>query len=115
MIKLVVHIHVFFPILSPPTKLTVQGLIAEVACQHFEISERGDDGRHVAQHAAHAQQQQHGEVEHRPELGRWHVLYSLAVHYKGQACALNSLEQEIGETDTGQLRPFSMQVCMCQH
>ena len=43
--------------------LTVEQLVAHVGHQ-LEVSQRGDDGRDVPQHAAHSQQQEHEEVEH---------------------------------------------------
>lgn len=62
--------------------LTVKDLIAN-AGHNLEVSQRGDNGCDVSQHAAHSQQQKHDKVQHGPQLGQWHVLYGLTVDYEG--------------------------------
>ena len=74
-----------------PGPLTGDGLLGQVAGDDLAIRERGEDGGRVAQHAPNAQQQQHEEVEHGPQLRHLHVLDGLRVDDESQASALDSL------------------------
>ena len=74
-----------------PGPLTRDGLLGQVAGDDLAVHQRGEDGSRVAQHAPNAQQQQHEEVEHGPQLGHLHVLNGLRVDDESQASALNSL------------------------
>lgn len=99
------------PVGTSVVDLTVKQLVAH-AGDDLEVSQRGDDGGDVAQHAAHSQQQQHEEVEHRPQLGQRHVLDGLAVQNEGQTRPLHRLQHESRQECAHQsivalLRPIS--------
>lgn len=71
--------------------LTIKHLCAHSGYD-LKVSERGDDGGDVAQHAPNSQQQEHEEVEHRPQLGQRHAHYCFTVHDESQTGSLRCLQ-----------------------